>query len=323
MPNVSSIAAGQVAEYKEDITVDGSIGDDAQITMVNASLRVRGSVGNGVRITTRNILPPQQNIVRMGGMVVINSISAVPDVANLSIEGNVGQNVNISCAGSATITGSVDQNSHIQTGNGDIVTGNISERVVLRTGNGSIRCANMARTASVSTVNGAIRVESLADDARISSTNGAIVVNGNAGTHSRVTTVNGAVTVRGSLGARAEASTVNGNVDVGSASADATYTSTNGSVYVNGVRQAMPEREGQNFSNVVVGGRGVSIVSSGGSSAQTVYLPSGSFDLSFLSGLGSMINTAVSGAQRSVANAGTQASTGEVKHSEVKMDFRR
>lgn len=247
MPTIKSISENESAEYKEDVTVEGSLGKGSSISVKDGKLHIKGSVEAGAKIKmTITPQPPQiirgggfSSMIFGGGSITINGVNIVgggsDDKYSLTIDGDVGENATIECAGMVTVHGKVAQKARIKTQAGHISTGDVANKVNISSTNGTIELGSVGAGSSINSTNGNINCGSVADDSRVSTTNGNVHCN-DVGQDAEVSTTNGNVVAK-NVSKGAAVKSVNGNVKVTEAHENADLSTVSGYVSVNGVKR--------------------------------------------------------------------------------------
>lgn len=189
MRSVHSVRDGESVEFKEDVIIEGSVGKGAKIIVIEADLNIKGSVESGAQITIKKI-PQQISLAPGGPMIVTHHAGSVTYIEghvandkvqiidiiprNISVAGDIGENVTITGAHHITITGRIARDATVETTSGNIVAGDIGENAKLSTNNGNIQCGHVAQGAIVKNISGQIQCGNIAQGAFVQNINGAI-----------------------------------------------------------------------------------------------------------------------------------------------------
>lgn len=169
---VEAIKDNEVFEYKGDIVIQGGIGKNATVKVIDGSVTLQGNVDKDSEV----ILTPSQNTSISVGTIAMNGVVIGGEAKKLTVEGNVADNVKIDAkSADININGNVGESCTIKSQSGDIlVHGTVGTDSSLKSMSGDIRANKVGSRASLKSMSGDVRANEVGENARLSSMSGNI-----------------------------------------------------------------------------------------------------------------------------------------------------
>ena len=185
------IAPGERLEYKRPVRITGSIGQGAQVTVTDGSIKVDGNVHDNAQLKT--IGTQNTNVIHTsgGGVTVIGSISNETMIIggnnsvimtsrgnskNLSVtvDGHVGNNVTIDAAGGITVNNNVGNGANFSSSQGDIVANDMGGGGRLHSSQGDVRVHDTGDRCTLDTGQGSVRANRVGQHCTLRSGQGSV-----------------------------------------------------------------------------------------------------------------------------------------------------
>lgn len=140
-------------EYKGDVRVTGSIGQNATVIIQDGNLIVDGDVEANAEITMA-----QETTTVITGSVYMSNVSIGNSGKSLNVQGNVENGVTISSkSADFNINGNVGEGCKFTTQSGDIKAGNVGDGSTFKTMSGDIKVANVGGNCTLKTMSGDVK----------------------------------------------------------------------------------------------------------------------------------------------------------------------